>query len=155
MFTPELFLDIGRTVIIPKLIKEFDQKRRIGGAGEDAGLNEAPPPQFVNYEFGVRHGDFRMAYRIPQDTGFKIEGTAFAGDTVTIPHPRLADSVLFDFFFCADSGKIPACFFIFEGDIEIRPPGAGEDRKGKNHNKHSSKASGRVICRSCAILKNE
>jgi hypothetical protein len=141
MLTPEFLLDIGGTVPIPELLKEVKKLGGIGRPGEDAGLNKAPPLQLSNYEFSIGSGDFRMPNRIPQNTGIK---TAFAGNTITVPDPRLADGVLFDLFFCGDGGKIPPRYFIFEGDIEIRPPGTGEDRKGKNHNKHSSKASGRA-----------
>jgi hypothetical protein len=142
MLAPEFLLDIGGAIPIPELLKEIKKPGGIGLSGEYTGYYKAPPPQLPDNELRIGHRDVGIAYCIPQDTGFEIKSGASVRNTIAVPDPSLADGILFGFLFRGDSGKIPPRFFIFEGDIVIRPPSAGEDGEGKDHNKHLSTASG-------------
>jgi hypothetical protein len=136
-------LTTGKCTLTDKVIKKPDG---ISRTGEDTGPYQVPPPQLIDDELGVCHGDSGVPYGIPQGTGLQIKNTIPARNAVSIPDPRLTDSVLFEFFFGTDGGEIAAGFFVFECDIEIRPAGTSENREREAHNKPSSKGKRPGLC---------
>ena len=135
MLSAELLADIGRTLKVPELLKIISKSDSISCAGKDAGEYKAPPFQFPNDELGIGHRDVRVPDCIPQGTGLEIKCAALARNALTEPNPGLADSICLFGFFCADCGKIPAGFLIFESNIISMPGRTIKYREGKPHNK--------------------